>query len=311
METTTQRRARLHPHLYQRTVWDDLDPGHLQALIALARSEDLCGAGYRCLPSCPGDATSHSVLSQGLGRAWLVARHDLCLAGVPMVGLVAEAYGDIQWQPAARDGDALKQGDPIGVLEGPLQNLLPAERVLLNFLQRLSGIATETRRYASALPAEGPKLLDTRKTTPGYRALEKYATACGGGWNHRRGLYDRIMLKDNHLAAAGATAGQRLSKAVRKARQARPELAIEVEVDHLEQIQPVLEAGADVILLDNFDDPRLREALAMINGQALTEASGGITLERLGHLGQLNLDFISTGATIHRAPWADIGLDWH
>lgn len=182
---------------------------------------------------------------------------------------------------------------------------------MLNFLQKLSGVATLTAQYVTALGSSQTRLLDTRKTTPGYRVLEKYATACGGGWNHRLGLFDRVMLKDNHLAASDATLGTALAKLVAQARQTYPQLPVEVEVDALDQIPPVLEAGAHVILLDNFSDDALRQAVARIQGRALTEASGGITLERLPSLAGIGLDFISTGATVHQSGWVDIGMDWY
>ena len=195
-------------------------------------------------------------------------------------------------------------------LTGPSGPLLQAERILLNFLQHLSGVATETRNYVDALKGSETVLLDTRKTLPGYRVLQKYAFACGGGHNHRIGLFDRVMLKDNHLAVAGATGGDRLTETVRLARTACADLAIEVEVDTLEQIPPVLEAGADIILLDNFSSEELKEAITLINGRACTEASGGIQIDTLPALGSLGLDFISTGAPVHQSKWKDIGLDW-
>jgi nicotinate-nucleotide pyrophosphorylase (carboxylating) len=196
----------------------------------------------------------------------------------------------------------------LATLSGDPRTLLTAERVILNFLQRLSGVATQTHRYVEALGATRTRLLDTRKTTPGYRMLEKYAVACGGGWNHRLGLFDRVMLKDNHLALLGATGG--LAAAVAAAKRAAPELPVEIEVDLLAQIPPALAAGADVLLLDNFTPAQLRRAVALIGGRTFTEASGGITLKNLPRLAGLGLDFISTGALVHHSVWADIGLDW-
>jgi nicotinate-nucleotide pyrophosphorylase (carboxylating) len=182
--------------------------------------------------------------------------------------------------------------------------------VLLNFLQKLSGIATLTATYSSKLEGTETRLLDTRKTTPGWRALEKYAVATGGGWNHRLGLFDRIMLKDNHLAAGNAAGGSRLAALVRHARETRPDLPVECEVDTVAQIQPVLDAGADVILLDNFSPDDLRAALALINHRAWTEISGGVTLDTLPAIARLGADFVSTGAVTHQVAWVDIGLDW-
>jgi len=297
----------------QRLTWDQLDPEWVSGLVAMAREEDVAGAGLRRRPARSGDATTESVIEPGEGRAALSARTNLVVAGLPIADFVLRAYrslGVVTLTPAAADGDLVEAGETLAEMRGDRAAIITAERVLLNFLQRLSGVATEARRYVEALGDSSTRLLDTRKTTPGYRALEKYAVACGGGWNHRLGLFDRIMLKDNHLAAAGATAGDRLAAAIRLARAKRPELGVEVEVDTLEQIPPVLEAGADVVMLDNFSNAALGEAVSLVGDRALTEASGGITCERLGELRELGLDFISTGATVHRAPWADIGLDW-
>ena len=182
--------------------------------------------------------------------------------------------------------------------------------MLLNFLQRLSGIATLTAAYVAKLEGSPTRLLDPRKTTPGWRILEKYAVATGGGWNHRLGLFDRIMLKDNHLAAGDASGGVRLASLGHRARETRPDLPVECEVDTLAQIQPVLDAGADVILFDNFSAADLRTALSLTAGRAWTEISGGVTLNSLPEIAHLGADFVSTGAVTHQAVWVDIGLDW-
>jgi len=296
-----------------RVSWADIDPAYILRLIEMARDEDLAGAGFRAPVSRVGDATTEAVIEGGHGRACLVSRENLIVAGLPVAECVFHAYsslGKVTLHPCLADGDRAEAGAIIAELSGERAAIITAERVVLNFLQRLSGVATETRCYGDALSPSATRLLDTRKTTPGFRALEKYAVACGGGWNHRLGLYDRIMLKDNHLSAAGAGSGQRLADAVRLARSRRPDLRVEVEVDSLDQIPPVLEASADVILLDNFTDDDLLDAVSLIGDKALTEASGGITIERLPGLGNLGLDFISTGATVHQARWVDIGLDW-
>ncbi|MGE9295888.1 MAG: carboxylating nicotinate-nucleotide diphosphorylase [Puniceicoccales bacterium] len=297
----------------RRLRWDEIDPAWVRRLVELAREEDLAGGGLLERAEHDGDASTESVIQGGEGRARLVARKQMVVAGLPIVQCVFDVYeslGSVTLCPGRADSDLVQAGETIAELQGARAAIITAERVLLNFLQRLSGVATATRLYVDALGGSSTRLLDTRKTTPGYRMLEKYAVACGGGWNHRLGLYDRIMLKDNHLAAAGATTGARLAAAVRTARERRPDLGIEVEVDALEQIPPVLDAGADVIMLDNFSNERLVEAISLIGDDALTEASGGITLERLPSLAGLGLDFISTGATVHQAPWVDIGLDW-
>ena len=306
------RNARYSKETFQaRLAWQDLDSDYLRQLVGLAKIEDLAGAGLADRPQRLGDVTTALMPEGATGHAQLTAREPLILCGLGLVSAVLDSYSsDGHFDAKARDGDSLQKGDVIGILSGSSSALLQAERVLLNFLQHLSGIATETRRYVDALGESTTALLDTRKTLPGYRVLQKYAFACGGGYNHRIGLFDRVMLKDNHLAVAGATGGNRLTETVALAVNTCKDLAIEVEVDTLEQIPPVLEAGADIILLDNFSIGELRRAIDLIDGRACSEASGGIQIDTLPALGELGLDFISTGAPIHQSTWKDIGLDW-
>ena len=306
------RNARYSKETFQaRLAWQDLDRDYLRQLVGLAKIEDLAGAGLADRPQRLGDVTTALMPEGATGHAQLTAREPLILCGLGLVSAVLDSYGsDGHFDAKTRDGDSLQKGDVIGILSGSSSALLQAERVLPNFLQHLSGIATETRRYVDALGESTTALLDTRKTLPGYRVLQKYAFACGGGYNHRIGLFDRVMLKDNHLAVAGATGGNRLTETVALAVNTCKDLAIEVEVDTLEQIPPVIEAGADIILLDNFSIGELRRAIDLIDGRACSEASGGIQIDTLPALGELGLDFISTGAPIHQSTWKDIGLDW-
>ena len=306
------RNARYSKETFQaRLAWQDLDRDYLRQLVGLAKIEDLAGACLADRPQRLGDVTTALMPEGATGHAQLTAREPLILCGLGLVSAVLDSYGsDGHFDAKTRDGDSLQKGDVIGILSGSSSALLQAERVLLNFLQHLSGIATETRRYVDALGESTTALLDTRKTLPGYRVLQKYAFACGGGYNHRIGLFDRVMLKDNHLAVAGATGGNRLTETVALAVNTCKDLAIEVEVDTLEQIPPVIEAGADIILLDNFSIGELRRAIDLIDGRACSEASGGIQIDTLPALGELGLDFISTGAPIHQSTWKDIGLDW-
>jgi nicotinate-nucleotide pyrophosphorylase (carboxylating) len=300
-------------HLYRRLTWEELDPEFLRQLITMARAEDLGGAGLLRppVPERAMDVTTAAVPVTEAAAARLVAREPLRVCGLRLLPLVFEAYGGgVEVETEAEDGVAVEPGTSLAVFRGSSAVLLQAERVLLNFLQHMSGIASETARYREALGDSPTRLLDTRKTTPGWRMLEKYAVGQGGGWNHRLGLFDRVMLKDNHLAAEGATSGERLGKAVQRAREAEAGLVIEVEVDRLEQIPPVLEAGADVILLDNFSIAELGEAVRRIAGRAYTEASGGVSLETLPDLGALGLDFVSCGAITHQSRWRDLALDW-
>lgn len=300
-------------HLFRQLQWSEIDPAFIRRLINLAREEDLAGGGLVAVPpeSQQLDATTSATGAEATASAQIIAREPLRICGLVLIPLLLEAYGtDGTVELHRKDEEEAAAGDLLATLQGPGSLLLQVERVMLNFLQHLSGISSETARYVSALDGSTSRLLDTRKTTPGWRVLEKYAVACGGGWTHRIGLFDRIMLKDNHLAASGSTAGDRLSEAVTRAQQSRPDLLVEVEVDHLNQIPPVLEAGADIILLDNFPLEQLNQAIKLIGDQAYTEASGGVTLKTLPALGQVGLDFISCGAITHQSRWKDIALDW-
>jgi len=296
----------------QRLTWAELDPAYLRQLITLAREEDLAGAGL-ARPVTPGDVTTSALVGDALARADFVARQPLTVCGLPLLPLIFESFGPkcvVKPAPGRSDGQFAAKGTVLATVTGPAATLLKTERTALNFFQKLSGVATQTARHVAALGSSATKLLDTRKTTPGFRMLEKYAVACGGGWNHRLGLFDHVLIKDNHLAAAHATAGERLAAAVRQARARHPKLLIECEVDELAQIPPVLEAGVDIVLLDNFAPTALVEAVKLIGRRACTEASGGVTIESLPGLGRIGLDFISCGALVHHAPWTDIGLDW-
>lgn len=299
--------------LRRRITWDEIDPNYLKQLIQLAKVEDLAGAGLVQRPPYLGDVTTALMPPGHNAKAQLNAREACTLCGLHLVPKVLETYGpNCTFKTSLQDGAQLEAGAAIGYLSGPAETLLQAERIILNFLQHLSGIATCTAGYVNALENSQCALLDTRKTLPGYRVLQKYAFACGGGYNHRIGLFDRVMLKDNHLALMGLSQNpSRLADAVVAAKESGHGLAIQVEVDHLDQIDSVLAAGADIILLDNFSTGELHAAIKCIDGRALTEASGGIQLNRLAEMAQIDgLDFISTGAPIHQSQWIDIGLDW-
>ena len=298
--------------LIRRLRWDELDRAWLLRFAELAREEDLDGLGLARRPLRAGDPSAELLAgSAERMRARVVARRPLVLAGLGLLEVVFAAYGGrCRAQPLAYDGQLVPAGAAVAEVEGPAADLLSAERILLNFLQRLCGVATRTREHVLALGSSPTRLLDTRKTTPGFRMLEKYAVGQGGGYNHRLGLFDRIMVKDNHLAAGRAVAGERLTRLVRRARAARPDLLVEVEVDRPDQLEPALAAGADVVLLDNFALADLREAIPLLRGRAWSEVSGGVTLESLPLIGALAPDFVSSGALTHAAPWCDLGLDW-
>ncbi len=302
------------PELCHRLAWEEIDPEYLKKIIELAKNEDCSGEGLvpAKKPKKCGDATSEvSAPKSKIAEAKLVARKNCALSGLRIVPELLLIYGGNAGAACfANDGDEISAGTTLAKNRGNAKEMLSAERILLNFLQRMSGIATETAKFVKALAGTKTKLLDTRKTTPGHRVLEKYAVGCGGAWNHRIGLFDRLMLKDNHLAADEAVAGTALANLVKKAKAARPDLLCEVEVDDLSQIPPVLEAGADIILLDNFSVPELRKAVEIIGENAWTEISGGVSLESLPALGNVGADFVSTGSITHNFSWIDIGLDW-
>lgn len=296
----------------QQIAWDALDSRPIQALIRLAIEEDTMGSGLREKPAVTGDPSSALLPSNQTFSATIRAREPLTLCGIELARETAKAFDSrLSLVGLSPDGAILAKGDPIATLTGPTRSALTAERTILNFLQRLSGIATTTRTYASALDDSPTRLLDTRKTTPGYRYLEKYAVACGSGWNHRMGLFDRVMLKDNHLAAFGENLVEATLSAVQLSRKINPELLIEMEVDRIDQIHAALNAGVDIILLDNFSVPELMEAKKQIGDRAVTEISGNVTLDTLPELKQIGCDFISTGALVHKSVWVDIGMDWN
>ncbi|MBN2430016.1 MAG: carboxylating nicotinate-nucleotide diphosphorylase [Acidobacteria bacterium] len=257
----------------------------------------------------PGDLTTDSIPALALQplRATINARRPGVLAGVDFALEVFRLLDPtVQVNgPTLTDGSPLSTGQTIARISGQAAALLKGERTALNILQRLSGIATLTRRYADALQGSRTLLLDTRKTTPGFRYFEKHAVRAGGGANHRLGLFDGAMIKDNHIAAAGG-----IGPVVDQLRRRIPvTVRIEVEVDTLDQVEEALAAGADIIMLDNMTPAQMREALRRIDGRSRVEASGGIALDDLPELAGLGLDYISTSAIITQARWLDIGMD--
>jgi len=295
----------------QQIRWEALDLKPIQDLIARAIEEDTLGSGLIDKPKVTGDLSISLIPEDHEITATFHARQPLTLCGIELARLTAAFNSRLSLTALADDGAILAAGDPIATLHGPTRSALTAERTLLNFLQHLSGIATNTRAYVDALSGYRTRILDTRKTTPGYRYLEKYAVACGGGWNHRMGLFDRVMLKDNHLAAFGDDLMGATAKAVAESRRTNPNVLVEMEVDRLDQIPAALNAEVDIILLDNFSVPDLRKAKELIGDQAVTEISGNVNLDTLEDLKSLGCDFISTGALVHKSVWVDIGLDWN
>lgn len=279
----------------------ELPPSDIDRIVALAISEDLPW----------GDLTSDNLIPGDLiGEARIEAREDGILAGLPVVQAVFRTIDPtIRFQARHSDGRPLERGGVVAELRGPFRSLLRGERVALNFLQRLSGIATLTARYVAAVAGTRARIVDTRKTTPGLRLLEKYAVRVGGGHNHRYCLSDAVLIKDNHLAALRLRAID-LATALRHLRRQIPHTAtIEVEAETLDDVRAAVDAGADAILLDNMTLPTLREAVAIVAGRALTEASGGITLETVRAVAETGVDLISVGALTHSARALDLALE--
>jgi len=253
----------------------------------------------------PGDVTSQlTVPLVRYARAQLVARTDGILCGIDVCRQVFLTLDhSIRLAPKLKDGARFRKHQILAEVRGRARPILAAERTALNFIQRLSGIASVTRRFVDAVRGTGAAILDTRKTTPGWRVLEKYAVRCGGGTNHRAGLYDMILIKDNHIAAAGS-----ITAAVERCRSSR--LPLEVETQSLADVKEALAAGARRILLDNMTVAQLKQAVALVRGRAKLEASGGITLKNVRRVAETGVDYISVGAVTHSAPAADIALDF-
>lgn len=267
-----------------------------QDLIELALREDIG----------PGDITTdHLVAPDTPGKGAIVAKQDLIIAGLQVAARVFQTLEPmIVCTTPFADGDKIAGGDTVMQIDGTLAALLKGERTALNFLQRLSGIATQARAYVESVAGTSVKLVDTRKTTPGWRVLEKYAVRAGGAHNHRMGLYDGVLIKDNHIAVAGGIAA-----AVKKVRQQISHLVkVEVEAATLEQVQEALDAGADIIMLDNMDLEQIRQAVRLIDKKTLVEVSGGVTRERLRDLAQTGVDLISIGALTHSAVAVDLSM---
>lgn len=277
------------------------DPG-VRELVRAALREDIG----------PGDATSEALVpDEARADAVIVARGSGVAAGLPVAELVfREADARIAVRLLKRDGESFGPSDVLMRLRGPARGILAAERVALNFLQRLTGIATLTRRFADRARPHGVAILDTRKTTPGLRRLEKYAVQCGGGQNHRMGLYDRVLIKDNHRAFRRKTTGGSPAELVSEARAKRPDLEIEVEVESIEELRGVLPAKPDWVLLDNMTPSLIRDCVAVCRGACRIEASGGISLDNVEDIARAGVDAISVGALTHSAPAADLSLEF-
>lgn len=252
------------------------------------------------------DVTTNAVMREGkLGTADLICKQDGIIAGLDVFKRVFELLDEtVKVTMSFQDGDAVKNGDLLAVVTGDIRAILSAERTALNYLQRMSGIATYTRSVADLLAGTKTKLLDTRKTTPNMRIFEKYAVKVGGGFNHRYNLSDGVLIKDNHIGAAGS-----VTKAIQMAREYAPFVRkIEIEVENLDMLQEALDAGADIIMLDNMHPETMKKAVEMAAGRAETECSGNITKENIERITKIGVDYVSSGALTHSAPILDVSL---
>ena len=282
---------------------NSLSPDDIAPAVQAALAEDIGSGDVTTLATVPESARA---------SAGLVARENIVLAGLDLAES-AFRHRDPQSEIVrlANDGDRLEAGRSALRISGSAWGLLSAERVALNYVQRLSGVATLTAQFVEAIRGTHAKILDTRKTTPGWRRFEKYAVRCGGGTNHRLGLFDLILIKDNHLAALQSREPNSIQVAVRRAREKYPDLKVEVEADTLDQVDQALAAGADIILLDNMSTDQLREAVRRARGRAQTEASGGVNLSNARAIAETGVDFISSGALTHSARAVDVALDFY
>jgi nicotinate-nucleotide pyrophosphorylase (carboxylating) len=279
-----------------------LAPAEIRQAVRAALAEDVGSGDVTTLATVPAAARSSALMR---------AREPLSVAGIQFAETAFRALSTaIQIKKFVRDGQRAQAGATLLKISGSTRALLSAERVALNFIQRLSGVATATAQFAEAVKGTPARILDTRKTTPGWRRFEKYAVVCGGGKNHRIGLFDMVLIKDNHLVALKNEKPNAIAAAVQRARKKYPALKVEVEADTLAQVAQAAEAGADFILFDNMTPAQMRQAVKIVQGRAKTEASGGVNLKTVRAIAATGVDFISVGAITHSARAVDIGLDF-
>jgi nicotinate-nucleotide pyrophosphorylase (carboxylating) len=274
-----------------------LDPAYVERLVRVALAEDLGG------PDGVDVTSAATIPADQTNTADLIARADGVVAGLPVAAAVFEAL-DVEFTTEVTDGTAVRRGDVLATVHGPTRGLLTAERTALNLISRTSGVATHTRRWVEALAGTGATVLDTRKTTPGLRALEKYAVRVAGGDNKRMGLYDVAMIKDNHKLAAGS-----ITAAYRAVRSAYPDVPVQVEVETVAEAVEAVEAGADFLLCDNMPPAALREVVAAVGDRAELEATGNLTLATVREYAATGVDYLSVGGLTHSSPILDIAMD--
>ncbi len=279
-----------------------LNPEEILRAVRAALAEDVGSGDVTTLATVPENSTCRAVMR---------ARESLVVAGIAFAETAfRELSSEIKTSISIADGAKAGSGDVLLTVTGSTRAILSAERVALNYVQRLSGVATAAAQYVEAIRGTQAHILDTRKTTPGWRTFEKYAVACGGARNHRIGLFDMVLIKDNHLAALRDVKPNAVAAAVQRARAKFPQLKVEVEADTLEQVAQAAESGADFILLDNMTPEQLRASVQLVAGRAKTEASGGVNLKTVRAIAESGVDFISVGAITHSARAVDIGLDF-
>jgi len=280
----------------------ELTASEIKVAVKAALAEDIGAGDVTTLATVPKTLTFTTVLR---------AREPLVVAGLDFAGAAFHRLSSaVKVKYLVHDGTHVARGENLLRISGPARAILTAERVALNFVQHLSGIATLTAQFVAAVKGTRAQILDTRKTTPGWRRFEKYAVFCGGGKNHRIGLFDMVLIKDNHLAALQNEKPNAVAAAIQFARKNHPKLKVEVEADKLEQVVRAAEAGADIILLDNMTPAQMRQAVEIVRGRAQTEASGGVNLQTVRAIAETGVDFISVGALTHSARAVDIGLDF-
>ncbi len=280
----------------------ELSAAEIRRAVQAALAEDIGSGDATTLATVPETATARAVMR---------AREPLVVAGLDFAeAAFRELSAAVKIERLAKDGRRVNGGEILLKISGLARAILSAERVALNFVQRLSGVATLTAQFVDAIKDTPAQILDTRKTTPGWRRFEKYAVTCGGGRNHRMGMFDMVLIKDNHLAALRDAQPNAIIAAVQRAREKFPQLKIEVEADTLEQAEQAAVAGADIILLDNMNPVQLRLAVQKVKGRAKTEASGGVNLAGVQTIAKTGVDFISIGALTHSARAVDMGLDF-
>ena len=292
-----------------RISWEDIDQGSLMSYLQICLIEE---TGESAGNNLDKDITTKVCGISNHGIANIVARENLVVCGIPMIEMIIKAFSAkaISVNSNIKDGDEIKKGEIIATIEGNQRDILLIERTTLNFIQKLSGIATESKLYSNIVDKHGVGLLDTRKTTPGLRILEKYATSCGGSFNHRMGLFDRILIKDNHLAAKNIKDAIAFTNMLAKIKENQQKIILEVEIDTIDLLIPAINGGVDAVLLDNFSPQQVKEAVNINQERVVLEASGGIKKKLLESYAVAKPHFISTGAPIHASRWVDIGLDW-